>query len=94
MSSSLLFLLYPVGYNEDVVASTRAAIYVWHHKMESHMYRTVKNRLKGSFRATLSVLDYLCLNCYMREKLMSCVSHCYFNVYENNETSTLIQFAI
>lgn len=32
------------------MASTRAAIYIWHHEMESHMKRTVKNTLKGSFR--------------------------------------------
>lgn len=49
-----------------------------------------KEWAEASFRATLSILEYLCLHCFIWEKFMPCVSQYNFNVYKGNETSILI----
>lgn len=79
-----------------IYPSIHGTIYIWSSHLHmvpwdgSHMYRIGKNGLKPSFRATLSVLEYLCLHCFIWEKFMPCASHYYFNVYKGNETSILI----
>lgn len=60
-----------------IYPSIYSTIYIWSSHLEmvpwdgSHMYRIVKTGLKALFRATLSVLEYLCLF-HLREIYAMC----------------------